>query len=264
MSKHHLVDSKRARRRKLLCFAVGLAVFVLGLASFATALADTLAASDATPPHPHRVQQDAPAGEESPQEPANGEAGQLAATSQEDDTDADMLADEGSGLVTSASGRAEGASAGEVLQPEEAVEQQSVVDDNEKAKSSEEKAKPKKGIRVAKPKKAKKAKKKEKPSAGNETVALPEASAASSAQTTRVIHHTKSKRTPVYRTVHHEASSHERSDDDGTTITWSPCPACGKTHEKAYDEEVVDHYETTTCAACGKVHGHAFDETVSG
>lgn len=80
---------------------------------------------------------------------------------------------------------------------------------------------------------------------------------------TETIHHTAYKRTPVYRTVHHQASTAtEVPSGNGTKLVWSSCPVCGARHDSAYNERVVDHYIETLCTACGAKHVAAYDEVI--
>lgn len=78
-----------------------------------------------------------------------------------------------------------------------------------------------------------------------------------------VIHHTAYREEPVYRTVHHQASSARELTVGGESrIEWTSCPVCGQRHDNAYNERVVDHLVGVACAACGTRHEAAYDETV--
>ena len=84
-------------------------------------------------------------------------------------------------------------------------------------------------------------------------------------RTTRVIHHTAYKRTPVYRNErHYKAVCREVRTADSVEITWKLCPTCNKKHAKAFTKKVVDHYEEHLCKACDEKHAHAYTETVAG
>ena len=81
---------------------------------------------------------------------------------------------------------------------------------------------------------------------------------------TTTLHHTASKRVPVYVTVcHTAATSHTVSTAKGTKITWTLCTACGKRHSSSFTKKTIDHYEKTVCAACGGIHAAAYDEEVA-
>ena len=78
-----------------------------------------------------------------------------------------------------------------------------------------------------------------------------------------IVHHTAYQATPVYRTVHHQASiAHEVTIGGKTSIEWTACPVCGGYHDSAYNERVVDHTNESFCAACGGAHESAYDEVV--
>lgn len=78
-----------------------------------------------------------------------------------------------------------------------------------------------------------------------------------------IVHHTAYQATPVYRTVHHQASrAHEVTIGGTTSIEWTACPVCGGYHENAYNERVVDHTNERYCVACGGRHESAYDEVV--
>lgn len=78
-----------------------------------------------------------------------------------------------------------------------------------------------------------------------------------------IVHHTAYQATPIYRTVHHQASiAREVSIGGSTTIEWTVCPVCGGRHDSAYNERVLDHTNESFCSACGGSHEYAYDELI--
>ncbi len=78
-----------------------------------------------------------------------------------------------------------------------------------------------------------------------------------------VVHHTAYREQPVYRTVHHQASTAREVTVAGKTrVEWTSCPVCGQRHASPYNERVLDHVTGVPCAACGGVHDADYDETV--
>ena len=82
-------------------------------------------------------------------------------------------------------------------------------------------------------------------------------------QRTKVVHHTAVQREPVYKTVYHPAST-ATTVRHGSSVTrvLSKCPACSKYHDTSFTERVVDYYRETGCAVCGRKHESAYDEVV--
>lgn len=80
-----------------------------------------------------------------------------------------------------------------------------------------------------------------------------------------VVHHTAYREQPVYRTVHHQASTaHEVTVAGKTHIEWTRCPVCGQRHASPYNERMLDHVTPVPCAACGCAHDTDYDEVVYG
>ncbi len=96
-----------------------------------------------------------------------------------------------------------------------------------------------------------------------EAVEEPAPQPSTSEQQCYVIHHTAYREEPVYRTVHHQASTPREVTVGGRThVEWTSCPVCGNKHESAYNERIVDHVNESYCSACGAKHANAYDETV--
>ena len=78
-----------------------------------------------------------------------------------------------------------------------------------------------------------------------------------------IVHHTAYREQPVYRTVHHQASTAREVTVTGKThIEWTRCPVCGQRHSSPYNERVLDHVTPVPCVACGGRHETDYDETV--
>lgn len=78
-----------------------------------------------------------------------------------------------------------------------------------------------------------------------------------------VVHHTAYREQPIYRTVHHQASTAREITVAGKThIEWTRCPVCGQRHSSPYNERVLDHVSPVFCAACGGRHEADYDETM--
>lgn len=78
-----------------------------------------------------------------------------------------------------------------------------------------------------------------------------------------VVHHTAYREQPVYRTVHHQASTAREVTVAGKThIEWTRCPVCDQRHSSPYNERVLDHVTPVPCIACGGRHEVDYDETV--
>lgn len=78
-----------------------------------------------------------------------------------------------------------------------------------------------------------------------------------------VVHHTAYREQPVYRTVHHQASTAREVTVAGKThIEWTRCPVCDQRHSSPYNERVLDHVTPVPCIACGGRHETDYDETV--
>lgn len=80
-----------------------------------------------------------------------------------------------------------------------------------------------------------------------------------------IIHHTAYREQPVYRTVHHQASTAREITVAGKThVEWTRCPVCDQRHSSPYNERVLDHVTPVPCIACGGRHEADYDETVYG
>ncbi len=80
-----------------------------------------------------------------------------------------------------------------------------------------------------------------------------------------IVHHTAYREQPVYRTVHHQASTAREVTVAGKThIEWTRCPVCDQRHSSPYNERVLDHVTPVPCIACGGRHEADYDETVYG
>lgn len=78
-----------------------------------------------------------------------------------------------------------------------------------------------------------------------------------------IVHHTAYREQPVYRTVHHQASTAREVTVAGKThIEWTRCPVCDQRHSSPYNERVLDHVTPVPCIACGCRHETDYDETV--
>lgn len=78
-----------------------------------------------------------------------------------------------------------------------------------------------------------------------------------------VVHHTAYREQPVYRTVHHQASTAREVTVAGRThIEWTRCPVCDQRHSSPYNERVLDHVTPVPCIACGGRHEADYDEAV--
>lgn len=78
-----------------------------------------------------------------------------------------------------------------------------------------------------------------------------------------IVHHTAYREQPVYRTVHHQASTAREVTVAGKThVEWTSCPVCGQRHASPYNERVLDHVTPVPCTACGGAHDADYDETV--
>lgn len=78
-----------------------------------------------------------------------------------------------------------------------------------------------------------------------------------------IVHHTAYREQPVYRTVHHQASTAREVTVAGKTyVEWTRCPVCNERHARAYNERVLDHVTPVHCVACGNRHETDYDETV--
>lgn len=83
------------------------------------------------------------------------------------------------------------------------------------------------------------------------------------AQPSRVVHHDAYRELPVYRVVHHQASTPREVVSGGSTrIEWTGCPVCGQRHDASYNERVVDHVNEALCSACGGRHASSYDEVL--
>lgn len=93
----------------------------------------------------------------------------------------------------------------------------------------------------------------------------PSVDQAPASQQVTIIHHTAYREDPIYRTVHHQASSAREIVENGRPrIEWSLCPVCMQRHDKAFNERVVDHVNQVLCSACGARHETAYDEMRAG
>lgn len=80
-----------------------------------------------------------------------------------------------------------------------------------------------------------------------------------------IIHHTAYREQPVYRTVHHQASTAREITVAGKThVEWTRCPVCDQRHSSPYNERVLDHVTPVPCIACGGRHETDYDEAVYG
>lgn len=78
-----------------------------------------------------------------------------------------------------------------------------------------------------------------------------------------VVHHTAYQEIPLYRIVHHQASTPQEVTIGGVThVEWTSCPVCGQRHESAFNEQIVDHVNEVFCTACGGKHDYSYDEIV--
>lgn len=78
-----------------------------------------------------------------------------------------------------------------------------------------------------------------------------------------VVHHNAYREQPVYRTVHHQASTAREVTVAGRThVEWTRCPVCDQRHSSPYNERVLDHVNGVACSACGGRHDADYDETV--
>lgn len=101
------------------------------------------------------------------------------------------------------------------------------------------------------------------PAAAASSTADEPVAAGSESVSYHIVHHTAYQAVPVYRTVHHQASTaHEITIGGKTSIEWTKCPVCGERHDSAFNERVLDHTNESFCVACGGKHESAYDEVV--
>lgn len=108
------------------------------------------------------------------------------------------------------------------------------------------------------------------PEAAAEPAASPDATASAptlepqqGARPSRVVHHDAYRELPVYRVVHHQASTPREVVSGGSAhVEWTDCPVCGKRHDASYNERVVDHVNEMPCPACGERHAASYDEVI--
>jgi hypothetical protein len=74
-------------------------------------------------------------------------------------------------------------------------------------------------------------------------------------------YHTAYWKEPIYKeTKHYAAKQRLITINNETTIEWTYCKTCGKSHKNSYTDKVLVHYEEHFCEVCGKKHKHGYFE----